>query len=133
MPSAPFRVLIRQSVYFSPYPRVSELLGESATEYDELVHPVGYAVQRALMWYAGADDATDLVSLRTRVDGAWSIWQGLLRRYTEESEALPDLIIDAQAAQRGLAHGSPDERREVQAISADSSFPLRTFTKRIGY
>ena len=33
--------------------RVSELLGESATEHDERVHPVGYAVQRALMSYAG--------------------------------------------------------------------------------
>src|SRR5580700_3589028 len=29
--------------------RVSELLGESATERDEMVQPVGYAVQRALM------------------------------------------------------------------------------------
>jgi len=37
--------------------RVSELLGESATEHDERVHPVGYAVQRALMSYAGADDS----------------------------------------------------------------------------
>jgi hypothetical protein len=54
----------------------------------------------------------------------------LLRRYSEVSEALPDLIIDAQ---RGLAHGSLDERREVQRISADLSFPLRTLTKRIGY
>jgi hypothetical protein len=60
MPPAPLRVLFTQSVYFSPYPRVSELLGESAAEYDELVHPVGYAVQRALMSYAGANDATDL-------------------------------------------------------------------------
>ena len=113
--------------------RVSELLGESATEYDELVHPVGYAVQRALMSYPGTDDATDLVSQRTRVDGAWSIWHGSPHRYTEVSEVLPDLSIDAQAAQRGLAHGSSDERREVQAISADLSFPLQTFTKRIGY
>jgi hypothetical protein len=40
--------------------RVSELPGESVAEYDELVHPVGYAVQRALMSYAGANDATDL-------------------------------------------------------------------------
>ena len=33
--------------------RVSELLGESATEHDERVLPVGYAVQRALMSYSG--------------------------------------------------------------------------------
>jgi transcriptional regulator with XRE-family HTH domain len=112
--------------------RVSELLGESATEHDERVHPVGFAVQRALMSYAGTDDSPDLISLRTRVDGAWSIWQGSPHRYTEVSEVLPDLIIDVQAAQRGLAHGSPDERREVQRISADLSFLLRTFTKRIG-
>src|ERR1700690_1916475 len=31
--------------------RVSELLGESATEHDEAVLPVGKAVQRALMCY----------------------------------------------------------------------------------
>jgi len=112
--------------------RVSELLGESATEHDELVHPIGYAVQRALMSYAGADDAPDLASLRGRVDGAWSIWQGSPHRCTEASEVLPDLIADVQAAQRGLAHGSVDERREAQRISADLSFLLRTFTKRIG-
>jgi transcriptional regulator with XRE-family HTH domain len=29
--------------------RVSELLGESATEHHERVHPIGFAVQRALM------------------------------------------------------------------------------------
>src|SRR5712691_10209332 len=34
--------------------RVSELPGESATEHDETGAPVGYAVQRALMAYAGA-------------------------------------------------------------------------------
>src|ERR1700722_2659811 len=56
--------------------RVSELLGESATEHDERVHPVGYAVQRALMSYAGAEDSPDLAGLRGRVDDAWSIWQG---------------------------------------------------------
>jgi hypothetical protein len=99
-----------------PHVRVSELLGESATEHDELVHPIGYAVQRALMSYAGADDAPDLASLRARVDGAWSIWQGSPHRYTEASEVLPDLITDVQAAQRGLAHGSSDERREAQRI-----------------
>ena len=96
--------------------RVSELLGESATEHDERVHPVGYAVQRALMSYAGTDASPDLVSLRTRVDGAWSIWQGSPRRYTEISEVLPELVIDVQAAQRGLAHGSSDERREAKRI-----------------
>jgi transcriptional regulator with XRE-family HTH domain len=49
--------------------RVSELLGESATEHDERVHPVGYAVQRALMSYAGADDNPDtLAVLRAHVE-----------------------------------------------------------------
>lgn len=113
--------------------RVSELLGESATEHDERVHPVGYAVQSALMSYSGADDAPDLASLRGRVDAAWSIWQGSPHRYTEVSEVLPDLITDVQAAQRGLARGSSaDLRREAQRISADLFFLLRTFTKRIG-
>ena len=113
--------------------RVSELLGESATEHDERVHPVGYAVQRALMSYAGADDSPDLASLRGRVDDAWSIWQGSPHRYTEISEVLPDLITDVQASQRGLARGSSsDDRREAERISADLFFLLRTFTKRIG-
>jgi transcriptional regulator with XRE-family HTH domain len=113
--------------------RVSELLGESATEHDERVHPVGYAVQSALMTYAGVDDAPDLLSLRGRVDRAWSIWQGSPHRYTEVSEVLPVLVTDVQAAQRGLARGSEsDQRREIQRISADLFFLLRTFTKRIG-
>jgi hypothetical protein len=113
--------------------RVSELLAESATDHDERVHPVGYAVQRALMSYAGADDVPDLANLRGRVDTAWSIWQGSPHRYTEASEVLPGLIIGVQAAQRGLARGSSaDERREVQRVSADLFFLLRTFTKRIG-
>jgi transcriptional regulator with XRE-family HTH domain len=113
--------------------RVSELLGESATEHDERVHPVGYAVQSALMSYSGADDTPDLAGLRSRVDGAWSIWQGSPHRYTEVSEVLPDLITDVQSAQRGLDRGSSaDLRREAQRISADLFFLLRTFTKRIG-
>jgi hypothetical protein len=46
---------------------------------------------------------------------------------------LPDLIVDVQAAQRGLAHASSsDDRREVERISADLFFLLRTVTKRIG-
>lgn len=113
--------------------RVSELLGESATEHDERVHPVGYAVQRALMSYSGADDSPDLVSLRDRVDWAWSTWQGSPHRYTEISEVLPDLITDVQAAQRGLVSASSGlDRREAERISADLFFLLRTFTKRIG-
>jgi transcriptional regulator with XRE-family HTH domain len=113
--------------------RVSELLGESATEHDEAVHPVGYAVQRALMEYAGAEDSPDLALLRERVNSAWGIWQGSPHRYSEISEVLPDLITDVQAAQRGLALGSSaDARRDGQRISADLYFLLRTFTKRIG-
>ena len=113
--------------------RVSERLGESATEHDERVHPVGYAVQRALMSYAGTADEPDLENLRGRVNAAWSTWQGSPHRYTEVSEVLPDLIIDVQAAQRGLARSSSaDEQREAQRVSADLFFLLRTFTKRIG-
>jgi transcriptional regulator with XRE-family HTH domain len=113
--------------------RVSELLGESATEHDEAVHPVGYAVQRALMSYPGAHDTPDLAELRGRVDAAWSIWQGSPHRFTEASQLLPDLVTDVQAAQRGLGlNASADERREAQRISADLYFLLRTFTKRIG-
>ncbi len=71
------------------------------------VHPVGYAVQRALMSYGGiADELADLVSLRGRVDAAWSIWQGSPHRYTEASEVLPGLITDVQAAQRGARPAS---------------------------
>jgi ribosome-binding protein aMBF1 (putative translation factor) len=69
--------------------RVSELLGESATEHDERVHPVGFAVQRALMSYGESDGSPDLVGLRGRVDGAWSIWQGSPRRYTESPRSCP--------------------------------------------
>jgi transcriptional regulator with XRE-family HTH domain len=113
--------------------RVSELLGESATEHDEAVYPVGYAVQRALMAYAGADDSPDLAVLRERVNAAWGIWQGSPRRYSEISEVLPGLVSDVQAAQRGLAgSSSADDRREGQRISADLYFLLRSFTKRIG-
>jgi transcriptional regulator with XRE-family HTH domain len=113
--------------------RVSELLGESATEHDQAVHPIGYAVQRALMSYPRGDGTADLVSLRERVDGAWSIWQGSPHRYTEASRVLPDLINDVLAAQRSISgSASPGERREVARISADLYFLLRAFTKRIG-
>jgi transcriptional regulator with XRE-family HTH domain len=113
--------------------RVSELLGESATEHDETVYPVGNAVQRALMAYAGVNGTPDLALLRERVDSAWAIWQGSPHRYTGISEVLPDLITDVQEAQRGLARGASEgERREAQRISADLYFLLRTFTKRIG-
>ena len=79
--------------------RVSELLGESATEHDEAVNPVGYAVQRALMSYsAGSPGEPDLASLRGRVDAAWSIWQGSQHRYTEVADVLPGLVTDVQAA-----------------------------------
>lgn len=113
--------------------RVSELLGESATEHDEAVHPVGYAVQRALTSYSSVSGTPDMADLRGRVDEAWSIWQGSPHRFTEASQLLPDLITDIQAAQRGLGtSASADERREAQRISADLYFLLRTFTKRIG-
>jgi transcriptional regulator with XRE-family HTH domain len=69
--------------------RVSELLGESATEQDETVRPVGYAVQRALMTSPKPPVTVDLADLRGRVDAVWSIWQGARRRYSEASELLP--------------------------------------------
>lgn len=113
--------------------RLSELLGESATEHDEAVHPVGYAVQRALMAYPNAEAAVDLADLRARVDATWSIWQSSAHRYTEASRVLPELITDVLAAQRSLGlSSSADERREAQRISTDLYFLLRTFTKRIG-
>ncbi len=113
--------------------RVSELLGESATEHDETVLPVGNAVQRALMAYPVAVGAPDLTALRERVDAAWEIWQGSPHRYTEASRILPDLVVDVQRAQRAVASATePDERREAHRIGADLYFLLRTFTKRIG-
>ena len=55
---------------------VSELLGESATEHDEAVNPVGYAVQWALMSYsAGIAVEPDLAGLRGRVDAASRNWR----------------------------------------------------------
>ena len=98
------------------------------------MHPVGYAVQRALMSYpVGSPGEPDLVGLRGRVDAAWSIWQGSPHRYTEASDVLPGLITDVQAAQRALGPtASEQERREAQRIGADLYFLLRTFTKRIG-
>ncbi|HEY3732358.1 MAG TPA: helix-turn-helix transcriptional regulator [Streptosporangiaceae bacterium] len=116
--------------------RLSELLGESATEHDEAVLPVGKAVQRALMsydWLPAALDSPDLSGLRARVDAAWGIWQGSQRRYSEASPVIPDLMADVQAAQRALAGSSEGElRREAARIAADLYFLLRTFAKRIG-
>jgi len=113
--------------------RVSELLGESATENDETVFPVGNAVQRAMMAYPVVAGAPDLSELRGRVDGAWEIWQGSPHRYTEASRILPDLVVDVQAAQRVFTSATDlGERREANRISADLYFLLRTFTKRIG-
>jgi transcriptional regulator with XRE-family HTH domain len=113
--------------------RLSELLGESTTEHDDTVHPVGYSVQRALMSYPKAGAAVNLAELRARVDSAWSAWQGSEHRYTEASQILPGLITDVLAAQRSLGPASSaGEQREAQQISADLYFLLRTFTKRIG-
>ena len=113
--------------------RVSELLGESATENDETVLPVGNAVQRAMMSYPVTLDVPDLAGLRERVDAAWEIWQGSARRYTEASRILPALVVDVQAAQRVFSSATElEERREAHRIGADLYFLLRTFTKRIG-
>lgn len=112
--------------------RVSELLGESATERNEKVHPVGHAVQRALMSYAGTVDEPDLEGLRRRVNAAWAAWMRSPYRFTELSRVLPDLIVDTQAARRALRGSSADQRRDGHRISADLYFLLRTFTKRIG-
>lgn len=114
--------------------RVSELLGEATTEHDEVVHPVGFAVQRAMMSYPKSGGEANLAGLRGRVDAAWSIWQGSPHRFSEASAALPALITDVLAAERSLAGVTAAEadRREAQRISADLYFLLRTFTKRIG-
>ncbi len=115
--------------------RVSELLGESAAEHSEAAIPAGQAVQRSLMAYQGEQgsfDPGDLPDLRGRVETAWAIWQGRPRRFSEESEVLPALITDVQAAQHALASGSEQDRREGQRIAADLYFLLRTFAKRIG-
>lgn len=114
--------------------RVSELLGESATEHDEVVHPVGSAVQRALMAYADASALADSPSsLRERVNAAWKLWQGAPHRFTEVSQLLPDLVAEVQAVQRtAVRTGLPEEQREAQRVAADLYFLLRTFTKRIG-
>jgi transcriptional regulator with XRE-family HTH domain len=112
--------------------RVSELLGESATEHNETVHPVGWAVQRALMSYQDAADPVDLASLRGRVAAAWEIWQGSQHRFTEAAGILPGLITDVQAAQRAIGLTASEQGREAQRVSADLYFLLRTFTKRIG-
>ncbi len=87
--------------------RVSELLGESATENDETVLPVGNAVQQAMMSYPLTLDSPDLASLRERVGSAWEVWQGSPRRYTEESRILPALIVDVQRAQRAFTGLDP--------------------------
>jgi DNA-binding XRE family transcriptional regulator len=115
--------------------RVSELLGESSVEHSEAAVPAGNAVQRALMAYDGGQDRdgpVDLAELRGRVESAWSVWQGRPRRFSEASSLLPALITDVQAAQRALAAGPGEERREADRIAADLYFLLRTFTKRIG-
>lgn len=112
--------------------RVAELLGESADEHAERVHPAGYSVQRALMAYAAVADEPDLENLRERVSAAWTIWMRSPHRYSEMSQLLPALIRDAQAARRALRGSAPDQRREGHRISADLYFLLRTFTKRIG-
>jgi hypothetical protein len=68
----------------------------------------------------------DLVSLRDRVDTAWSIWQGSQHRYTEASDVLPGLITDVQAVQRTLGPTAPEqERREAQRIRRPPGQPDR--------
>jgi len=113
--------------------RVSELLGESATEHDEAVNPVGYAVQRALMSYpAGSPGEPDLVSLRGRVDAAWSIWQGSPHRYTQASDVLPGLITDVQAAQRALRLSPRDPFAAVYCgIAAYAQYLGRNYDEAI--
>jgi transcriptional regulator with XRE-family HTH domain len=115
--------------------RVSELLGESATEHDEAVLPVGHAVQRALLSYGSIQEPAelaDMAELRRRVDAAWMIWQTRERRFSEASEVLPELIIDVQSVQRAASSVDSAEGRDAQRVAADLYFLLRTFTKRIG-
>jgi transcriptional regulator with XRE-family HTH domain len=114
--------------------RVSDLLGEQVAEHGEMVLPAGTILQRALISHdSRADEPVDLAGLRARVQGAWEIWQGRPRRFTEESTVLPELISAVQAAQRSLeASGSTEERRAGYQIAADLYFLLRSYAKRIG-
>ena len=113
--------------------RVSELLGESATEHDERVHPVGlrgtacaHVVCRGggragpgELARAGERGVVDLARVAAPVHGSVG------------STSRSDHRCAGGTA--GLAgSSSADARREGHRISADLFFLLRTFTKRIG-
>lgn len=112
---------------------VPVLLGEPAVSDRSVVHPVASRIQAALMSYgaAAATDAPVLSALRSRVETAWSAWQGAPHRFTEVSAVLPDLVVDVQHAARVL-RSDPAQRRDAARLAADLYFLLRTFTKRIG-
>jgi transcriptional regulator with XRE-family HTH domain len=114
--------------------RVSDLLGEQVAEHGEMVLPAGTILQRALISHdSRPDEPVDLAGLRAQVQGAWEIWQGRPRRFTEELTVLPELIAAVQSAQRSLeASGSAEQRRAGYQIAADLYFLLRTYAKRIG-
>lgn len=113
--------------------RTSELLGESTTEHDDVMHPIGSALQRSLMAYGDARGrVVDVPELRARVDDAWKIWQCSANRYTEASAVVAELTADVQETERALRFGDPAQRREAAKVAADMYFFLRTFTKRIG-
>jgi len=114
----------------------SVLFGESPAEPVTPGHPLSAAIHTALA--AGDDGASacdppSLPVLRERVEAAWKFWQGAPRRYSQTGPLLPGLIADVQAATRVL-RVKPDAtaRRDAARLSADLSFLLRTFTKRIG-
>lgn len=114
--------------------RVSDLLGEQVAEHGQAVQPAGVALQRALISLDGdGAHVADLAELRSRVHGAWDIWQGRRRRFTEESAVLPALIADVQASQRAAeGTGTAEERRRGYRLAADLYFLLRSYAKRIG-
>ncbi|MER6610793.1 helix-turn-helix transcriptional regulator [Streptomyces sp. NPDC000927] len=69
-------------------------------------------------------------SLRSRVNGAWGIWQSSPRRFTEADALLPSLITDVEIAVRARSEAA--ERRETLRAAADLYGLLRSYCRRAG-
>ncbi len=112
----------------------SALFGEAPAGDATPGHPMSTAIHTALAAGALSDGATpDLLSLRARVDAAWSTWQESSHRYSQLGPLLPTLIVETEAATRAQrASNDATGLRQAYRISADLYFLLRTFTKRIG-
>lgn len=71
--------------------------------------------------------------LRTRVDGAWRLWQTSSNRFSEADNILPTLIGDVEHA--AWIHGRecpPQTRRELLGIAADLYGLFRSYCRRAG-